>query len=253
MADGWALVTGATAGIGAEFCRQLAARGHSLVLVARDADRLQRFAAELRDAFGCEVEVLGADLSIRADVQRVEARLADPERPVSYLVNNAGFGLREPFEVNDVEEEQAALDVLVTAPLRLSHAALRAMTARRAGTILNVASVAGYTPRGTYGASKAWVLSFSRWANLAYRGRGVTVTAVAPGFVHTEFHDRMAVRKDTIPQLLWLDAPYVVRAALRAADRRTAVTVPGLRYKAILAASRVLPARVAAMGTLKGR
>jgi short-subunit dehydrogenase len=253
MARGWALVTGATAGIGAEFARRLASRGHDLVLVARDEERLQRFGAELRDAFACEVEVLRADLSVRSDVQRVEARLADTAEPVVYLVNNAGYGLAKPFEENDVEAEQAHLDVLVTAPMRLSHAALGAMLVRGSGTILNVASVAAYTPRSTYGACKAWVLSFSRWANIAYRKRGVTVTAVAPGFVHTEFHDRMRVRKDSVPSVLWLDAPYLVRAALRAADRRRAVVVPSVRYKVLAALARILPGRIVAKGALRGR
>jgi short-subunit dehydrogenase len=190
---------------------------------------------------------------VRGDVERLEARLQDDGEPVVYLVNNAGYGLREPFERNRLELEQAHLDVLVTAPMRLSHAALAAMLPRRAGTILNVASVAAYTPRGTYGAAKSWVLSFTRWANLTYRGRGVTVTAVAPGFVSTEFHDRMAVTKDGIPRLLWLDPPYVVDRALRAADRRRAVTIPSLRYRLIVGLSRVLPSQIVAKGALRGR
>ncbi|MCU1571295.1 MAG: short-chain dehydrogenase [Naasia sp.] len=253
MGRGWALVTGATAGIGAEFARQLALRGYDLVLVARNEERLRSFGEELSGRTGARTEVLAADLSVRADLERVEARLRDPEEPVTYLVNNAGYGLRAPFDESSLADEQALLDVLVTAPMRLSHAALAAMLPRGSGTILNVASVAAYSPRGTYGAAKAWVLSFSRSANIAYRRRGVTVTAVAPGFVHTEFHDRMRVRKDTIPKVLWLDPPSVVRAALRGADRRRAVTIPSLRYKAIVALSRLLPARIVAKGALRAR
>src|SRR3954452_4135023 len=188
-----ALITGATAGIGAEFARQLAARGSALVLVARDGERLERLAAVLRSAHGIEVEVLPADLSRRPEVEAVERRLQDEGRPIGGLVNNAGYGLQRPFEQTSVADEQQLLDVLVTAPMRLCHAALAAMLGRGSGTIVNVSSVAAYTPRGTYGASKAWVLSFSRWANLTYRRRGVTVTAVAPGLVRTEFHDRMRV------------------------------------------------------------
>ena len=253
MSRGWALVTGATAGIGAEFARQLALRGHDLVLVARDEQRLTAFAAELSARTGARTEVLPADLSVRADVERVEARLRDAAEPVTFLVNNAGYGLRAPFDENPLADEQAHLDVLVTAPMRLSHAALSAMLPRGAGAILNVASVAAYTPRGTYGAAKSWVLSFSRWANLAYRRRGVTVTAVAPGFVHTEFHDRMQVRKDGIPSVLWLDPPYVVRVAFRPVDRRRAVSIPRLRYRAILALSRILPPALVAQGALRAR
>lgn len=248
-----ALVTGATAGLGAEFCRQLAAAGHPLVLVARNATRLEQFALELRGQYGVAVEVIAADLSDREELETVELRLLDVGAPVGFLVNNAGYGLREPFERNDIEIEQRHLDVLVTAPLRLAHAALQGMLARRSGVIINVASVAAYTPRSTYGAAKAYILSFSRWANLTYRRRGVTVTAVAPGFVHTEFHSRMEVGSDFIPSVLWLDAPYVVRTALRAARRGRAVSIPSIRYKVIAGLARVVPPRIAAAGALKGR
>jgi short-subunit dehydrogenase len=248
-----ALITGATAGIGAEFARQLAKRGFDLVLVARNRERLESSAEALRNDFGVYVEVLAADLSVRSELAAVEARVSDRERAVDWVVNNAGYGLPGDFAGNPIEVEQAHLDVLVTAPMRLAHAALGAMLPRRSGVILNVASVAAYTPRGTYGAAKSWVLSFSRWANIAYRRRGVTVTAVAPGFVHTEFHDRMRVSKDGIPSVLWLDPAYVVAKSLRAADRGRAVTVPSLRYKLIVALARIVPPRVAAAGALAGR
>jgi uncharacterized protein len=248
-----ALVTGATAGIGAEFARQLAARGHDLVLVARNRERLEELASALRSAHDVVVEVLPADLSRRDEVEAVERRLRDARSPIGVLVNNAGYGLRKPFEENAVAEEQQLLDVLVTAPMRLCHAALGPMLERGAGTILNVSSVAAYTPRSTYGASKAWVLSFSRWANVTYRRRGVTVTAVAPGFVQTEFHDRMSVAKRGVPEVLWLNPPSVVRTALRAADRGRAVTIPSLRYRVLVALARIAPPHLAARGSLRAR
>ncbi len=249
-----ALVTGATAGIGAEFARQLAASGHDLVLVARDEARLQERAVELRAAYGVSVEVLPADLVDRVALATVEARLAASGADrVTMLVNNAGFGLLKPFDENPTDDEQRLLDLLVTTPMRLSHAALGQMLGSGSGTIVNIASVAGYTPRGTYGASKAWILSLSRWANLTYRRRGVNVTAVAPGFVHTEFHDRMNVVKDGVPAFLWLDAPTLVRLALRDVARGKAVSIPTIRYKIVVLLSGLLPKRIVAAGALRGR
>ena len=196
-----ALVTGPTAGIGHSFAQQLAARGYDLVLVARDEERLEKTAAELRAAHGVEVEVLSADLTDRADLARVEARLSDEARPVELLVNNAGFGLKERFLDNTVDVETAMLDILVTAVLRLSHAALGPMAERGHGGIINVSSVAAFLPRGTYSAAKAWVNSFSEWAAHEYRPRGVTVMALCPGFTKTEFHERMDVDRGSAPDL----------------------------------------------------
>ena len=245
-----ALVTGSTAGIGAEFARQLAAKHHDLVLVARNADRLEKIADELRSRYSIAVEVMVADLQLPAGIAAVEARVESRENPVDVLVNNAGYGLRHPFDENVIDDERRLLDLLVAVPMRLSHAALRQMLPRRSGTIINIASVAGFVPRGTYGAAKAWLLSFSRWANIAYRARGVTVTAVAPGFVRTEFHERMAVRSDTVPAFLWLDVSTVVRIALRDVARGKAVSVPTLRYRIIVGLGRLLPLRLAAAGAL---
>lgn len=239
-----ALVTGATAGIGLAFARQLARRGDGLVLVARDEVRLQAVAGDLRASYAVPVEVLRADLADRADLARVEARLADPDRPVDLLVNNAGFGLKGRFLDNDVEAEQAMLDVLVVAVMRLSHAALRTMSDRGAGAVVNVSSVAGYLPRGTYSAAKAWVTSFSRWAAHEYRPQGVTVMALCPGFVRTEFHGRMGVSRDSAPSALWLDADRLVTDALADLDRGRAVSVPSRRYRAIVAVSRAVPTPV---------
>jgi short-subunit dehydrogenase len=241
---GTALVTGPTAGIGRSFALQLARRGHDLVLVARDEDRLEELAAELRASYGVDVEVLRADLVDRSSLGEVEARLADPDRPVDLLVNNAGFGMKERFLDNPVDAENAMLDVLVTAVLRLSHAALGAMTARGRGGIINVSSVAAFLPRGTYAASKAWVNSFSEWAANEYAPRGVRVMALCPGFTRTEFHERMEVSSDSSPSFLWLDADELVASALADFDKGRVFSIPSARYKAITTVARVVPNRV---------
>lgn len=237
-----ALVTGATAGIGLEFARQLAARGDDLVLVARDVARLEAVAADLRASYDVAVEVLPADLTDSDQLARVEARLADRSQAVDLLVNNAGFGLKERFLDNPLEVEQAQQDVLVRAVLRLTHAALGGMVERGRGGVVNVSSVAAFFPRGTYSAAKAWVNSFSRWAHDEYAGQGVTVMALCPGFVKTEFHERLGIDRDSsAPKPLWLEADRLVREALADFDKGKAVSIPSKRYKTIVTASRLVP------------
>ena len=248
-----ALVTGPTSGIGAAFARRLAQRGYDLVLVARDERRLRELAADLERDHGVATEVIVADLADRAALAGVEKRVADPARPVDLLVNNAGFGHKRPFLDNTVEDEQQMLDVLVTAVLRLSHAALGAMVERGSGSIVNVSSVAGFLSRGTYGAAKAYVTSMSQWADATYRGRGVRVMALCPGFTRTEFHARMGVRRGSAPSFLWLDADRLVRDALADLDRGKPVSVPGKRYKVLVAVGRHLPASVLARFQQVGR
>jgi short-subunit dehydrogenase len=236
-----ALITGPTAGIGAAFARQLAEKGYDLVLVARDEQRLRSLADEVEREYGVDTETLAADLADRSALARGEARVADPERPVDLLVNNAGFGLKRRFLDNPIEAEVQMLDVLVTAVLRLSHAALGPMTERGRGGIVNVSSVAAFLPRGTYSAAKAWVNSFSAWAHTEYAGQGVTVMALCPGFTKTEFHQRMEVSRGSAPSFLWLDADRLVREALEDLDAGKAMSIPSKRYKVIARLSRTVP------------
>ncbi|WP_295788244.1 SDR family oxidoreductase [uncultured Microbacterium sp.] len=247
-----ALVTGASSGLGAEFARQLAARGADLVLVARDRAALEAVASDITARHGRDIEVLVADLLDPDALAAVEARVATG---VDVLVNNAGFGLDLAFERNDVEAEVRHLRLHVEATMRLVHAALPAMLERGSGRIVNVASVAGFVPRGTYGAAKGWLISFSRWANVAYRPRGVTVTAVCPGFVHTNFHERLGLPpgQEGVPDRMWLDAVTVVREGLRDAARGRSVSVPSYRYKALVAASRLLPDALVVRAASRGR
>lgn len=245
------LITGATAGIGLEFAHQLARRGDDLVLVARDAQRLEAVAEELRRAHQVDVEVLVADLVDRDQLASVEDRLADRARPVDLLVNNAGFGLKQRFLDNTADDETAMLEVLVTAVLRLSHAALGAMAERGHGGIINVSSVAAFLPRGTYSAAKAWVNSFSEWAHLEYGSRGVQVMALCPGFTKTEFHQRMQVRRGD--GFMWLEPEFLVRKALEDFDKGRAYSIPGAQYKTIIALTRAIPNRVLRLTQSMGR
>ena len=246
-----ALITGATAGIGHEYAVQLAARGDDLVLVARDAARLEQVAEELRRAHQVEVEVLVADLVDRDDLARVEARLADHDRPIDLLVNNAGFGLKKRFLDNTVDEETAMLEVLVTAVLRLTHAALGPMAERGHGGIINVSSVAAFLPRGSYSAAKAWVNSFSEWAHMEYGPRGVQVMALCPGFTKTEFHERMQVKRGD--GFMWLDVDFLVRTSLEDFEKGRAFSIPGAQYKTITALTKAIPNRVLRLTQSIGR
>lgn len=249
----WALVTGPTAGIGHSFARQLADRGYNLVLVARDKERLDKLGEELRRDFGTDVEVLVADLADRAQTGLVEERLASSDRPIELLVNNAGFGLKRPFLDNAVDDEQRMLDVLVTAVLRLTHAALTSMVGRGHGGVINVSSVAGYLPRGTYSAAKAYVTQLSRWADATYRSQGVRTMALLPGFTKTEFHERMDVSRESAPAWMWLDADDLVRTALKDFDSGKAISVPDIRYKVATALAKYTPTTLQARFQSLGR
>lgn len=236
-----ALVTGATAGIGLEFARQLAERGSDVVLVARDRARLEGVADDLGRRIGVRCEVLVADLGDRAQVQVVADRLADAARPVDLLVNNAGYGLKKGFLQNEVEVEELAFDVLCRAVLVLSHAAARAMKTRGSGAIVNVSSVASFVAMGSYSAAKAWVTVFSEGLANELAGSGVKVMALCPGFTRTEFHQRAEMNMSKLPDALWLDAGELVRDALADLDRGRVVSVPGAAYKTLVAALGVLP------------
>jgi short-subunit dehydrogenase len=239
-----ALVTGASAGIGAEFARQLAAAGHDLVLVARDSARLESSRAALAGEFRVDVEALPADLSTDAGCDAVAGRITDSQRPVDLLVNNAGFGMYKRFGMAELADEERQLDVNVRAVLRLTHAAVRAMTGRGSGQIINVSSVAGFVPRGgnaTYSASKAWVTMFSEALAVQLAGSGVSITAVCPGFTHTEFHERAEADMSRVPDRMWLDARTVVSEGLADAAKGKPVSVPSRQYKVLVSASRSIP------------
>jgi len=242
-----ALVTGASAGIGRAFAVGLAARGHHVVLVARDAARLEALAAEVTAAHGVDAEVLAADLLTDDGVAAVEARLGAVDHPVDILVNNAGFGTFGRFAELDVDREVQEVELNVVALLRLTHAALGAMEARHAGAILNLASLAAYQPApasATYAATKAFVHSFTHAVHEEARGTGVHVMLVCPGYTHTEFHDRAELGPTDLPEFVWQSADVVVAAALRDLDRGRSVSIPGVLNQTAAAFSSVAPAGI---------
>jgi short-subunit dehydrogenase len=237
-----ALITGATAGIGAAFAHHLAARGDDVVLVARDAARLRHQADVLSRTYSIDAEVLPADLSTTKGREDVVQRLSDRERPVDLLINNAGFTTAQRFVGGDLQAENDALDVMVRAVMELSHAALGPMVERDQGALITVSSVAGWIPGGTYSAAKAWATSFTEGLATELEGTGVQAMALCPGFVHTEFHERAGIDMAGIPEALWLDAPRVVADALSDLERGRRVSVPGPLYKGVRAGLHVAPA-----------
>jgi uncharacterized protein len=236
-----ALITGATAGIGAAFARRLAADGYSLVLVARDAARLSGIAAELTERYGTAVEILAADLTTDEGCAAVEERLTDP---VDLLVNNAGISLNRSFLKSTVHDEERLLRLNVHAVMRLTLAVLPGMTQRRRGSVINVSSVAGFgavMPGSTYSASKAWVTNFSQSIAQLVRPFGVRVMALCPGYTRTEFHQRAGINMSRLPRWLWLRADDVVRDAMRDLSRGKVISVPDWKYKIAVFGLRHLP------------
>ncbi|MFG2816521.1 SDR family NAD(P)-dependent oxidoreductase [Streptomyces sp. NPDC048410] len=236
-----ALITGSTAGIGAAFARRLAADGHDLVLVARDTARLREQALELHDLHGVEAEVLSADLAEDKGIETVAERLGDRRRPVDLLVNNAGFGNKGRYLDVSMADELRMIKVHCEAVLRLTSAATEAMRERGRGGVVNVASVAAFVPRGTYGASKAWVVQFTQGAAKDLAGSGVRLMALCPGFVRTEFHERAGMGTDNIPGWMWLDADKLVAEAVNDLARGKTVSIPDPRYKTLMGLAKIAP------------
>lgn len=226
-----ALITGGTSGIGAEFARALARRGYDLVLVARDESRLTELSQDLERRYDITVEILTADLAERDQVLRVAERVSATEHPIDLLVNNAGFGVHAKLLDPDVTRHEHAFDVMCRAVLILSNAAGRTMRGRGHGGILNVASFAGFVSMGSYSAIKSWVTRFTEALAGELHDTGVTVTALCPGWVRTEFHSRAEINTSSIPGPLWIEPDRLVRQALDDFDRGRVISMPTRRYK----------------------
>ncbi len=249
--DTAALVTGASSGIGAAIARELAARGHGLVLVARRRPKLQELATELSTEYGVRAEAVGCDLSKPASRQRLPARVAALGLDVSVLVNNAGFATGGPFHESDPARELEQVRILVEAVVSLTSEFLPGMVLRGSGAILNVASTAGMQPMpysAGYSAAKAYSLAFSEALHHEVRGAGVTVTALAPGPVQTEFWNVAGWEvgggqsfESAVPRPAWVTAEQAARAGVKGLEDGRRVVVPGLPVRAAVLASQYLP------------
>lgn len=239
-----ALITGASSGIGAAFARQLASEGTNLIVVARGLAGLERIAAELKIRYDIDVEVVAADLTDPSGLTRVEKMLADPAKEIDTLVNNAGYGSYGSFADLDVDAETGQIDLNIKALVRLSHAALGPMRARRAGAIINISSTAGAQPMpysAVYAASKAFVTSFTHALTEELRGSGVQMLAVLPGFTRTEFHERATDVTGDLPSIAWMDPDDVARISLAHLARGRHTVVPGRLNQALLASATITP------------
>jgi short-subunit dehydrogenase len=252
MTNRLALVTGASAGIGAAYARLLAGRGYDLALTARRAERLETLAAELRARHGVEVLVTPADLAAADGVQAVLDQIAARGRPIDALINNAGYGLPGGYARTSWEDQRSFLQLMVTAPCELAHKVLPGMVERRFGRIVNVASVAGLLPGAAghtlYAASKSLMIKFSQSLHLEVARHGVHVTALCPGFTRTEFHDANNTRarvNAAVPSWGWLRAEPVVLAGWRAVEANRPICTPGAVYQALGAAMKLVPDSVA--------
>jgi short-subunit dehydrogenase len=235
----WALVTGATSGIGESFTRLLASNKYNIVLVARDLPRLQERAAALEAKFGIKTHLIQADLATDDGCLKVENYIL--ENQIDVLINNAGFGTNKAFTMSTLEVEQQLLDVLVRTPMRLMHVALPLMKARNNGIIINVSSVAGYIAGGTYSASKSYLTVLTESLNTELAATNVKVSALCPGFTRTEFHQRGKMSMKGLPNFLWLNSDRLVEQSWRDALKGKAVSVPGWQYKLLLLIVQTVP------------
>lgn len=249
-----ALITGASAGIGATFARTLAARGYDEILVARRRDRLEALAAELTQAHGVRADVIAADLTDAGQLQRVDARVRTAPIP-DLVINNAGFGIPGRFWETDVEAQDRLHQLHIVAAMRLTHAALAVMVPRGGGAVINVSSVAAFFPSpgsATYAASKCWMNRFTEglYMELGRMRSRVRIQALCPGFTSTEFQDVAGIDRATVPASWWLSADEVVRASLEGLERNRLFVIPGWRYKLLVRATSLLPGSLIRAGAI---
>jgi short-subunit dehydrogenase len=235
----WALVTGATAGIGESFTRLLADNNYNIVLVARDLPRMQERARDLESKYGVSTHIIPADLATDAGCAVVEQYIANNQ--IDVLINNAGFGINKAFTMSVLNEEEQLLDVLVRTPMRLMHVALPLMKQRNKGVVINVSSVASFIAGGTYSASKSYLTVLSESLHTELIGTKVKISALCPGFTRTEFHQRGRMSMKGLPAFMWLNSDALVAKAWSDALKGKAVSIPGWQYQLLVFVIQLLP------------
>ena len=248
----WALVTGASAGIGAEFCRQLADRGYSLVLVARRQDRLEELADALARQHAIGSLVLPLDLAQAGAARTIESALAEASIEVDFLVNNAGYGVPGTLTEPAWQVHADSLAVMLNSVVELTWRLLPGMQRRRQGFVVNVASLAGLLPGSArhtlYGPTKAFLVKFSESLAMENLSTGVAVSALCPGFTYSEFHDVLNVRDlvSQMPSWMWMEASDVVRYGIESVTRNPPriIAVPGRVNRSIALLFRILPQKL---------
>lgn len=241
-----ALVTGASSGIGWHFADLLGREGYDLVITARDTNRLNHLAQEFTQKYGRSVEVISADLTTSHGIELIENRLRSKD--IEVLINNAGYGLNTPFTRSEINDEVAIMRILCEAPMRFAHAVLPDMIEKNKGIIINVSSVAAWITGGHYSAAKSYLMVLSESLHTELSETSVKVCSLAPGFTHTEFHQRGKMKMDSLPKFMWLDADDVVQTAWNDAKAGKAISIPGRQYRLIYMVTRFAPRNLVRKG-----
>lgn len=235
----WALITGATSGIGESFSRLLAAEQFNIVLVARDEARLHDRAENLKSKFGVQTFIIVADLATENGCRKVEDYIQGHE--IEVLINNAGFGINKAFTMSSLEKEEEILKVLVRTPMRLMHLILPAMKARNSGVIINVSSVASFIAGGAYSAAKSYLTVLTESLHTELATTNIKISALCPGFTRTEFHERGRMKMGGLPKFMWLNSDYLVKESWKDARAGKAISIPGWQYQLLVGLINFLP------------
>ena len=234
-----ALITGASSGIGWHFANLLAQENYDLVITARDVNRLNNLASEIKAKYDIQIEVISADLTTDNGIESIENRLRVGD--IDVLINNAGYGLNKSFTKSAVTEEASVMKILCEAPMRLAHAVLPSMIKNDSGIIINVSSVAAWITGGHYSAAKSYLMVLSESLHTELLNTSITVLSLAPGFTHTEFHQRGNMNMNGLPKFMWLDADQVVKTAWQDAKSGKAISIPGAQYRVLYFVMRHAP------------